>query len=165
MAALDIVQVAVILVLGVGALSFRSFFAMLVLGCLIAAGVRFAGGHWTPALQASLAGCFCLAAIRWFAAGKVVLTGIIVIAIPSLLISHFLFKASWLISAVNAAVLLVLLPPCILRSLVRFGLVKIPQPTPSSVPTYHHSAHSSRYDHFASSAPSYPRRSEVRNSR
>lgn len=157
MAASDIVQIAVLLLLGLAALSPRYFFAMLVLGCAIAGGLRFGGWHWAAALQASLAGCLCLPAFRWCASGRLLVASAVLIAVPTLLVSRFGFGVTWLLSAVNAAVLLVLLPLGILRSLVRSGLVQEPEPKLELKPEP-----SLSYSNFSSSAPSYPSRSECR---
>ncbi len=152
MTTVDIVQIAALLLLGLAALTPRSFVAMLLLGCAAAGALIYEGWHWTAALQAGLAGSLCLPALRLFAAGRLLVAGAVLVAVPALLVSHLGFGATWVRSALYAAVLLVLLPAGILRSLIRLKVLKVPAAPvrPAS------------YAHFSSSAPSYPSRSEMR---
>ena len=164
MRTIAIVQIAVLLLLGLAALAPGTFFAMLLLGGAAAGALRYWGWDWTVALQMGLAGALCLPALRIFAAGRLLAAGVVIIAVPALLISRLGLGATWTHSALYAVVLLLLLPTGVLRSLLRLGVIK-----PPSVPTVRErnfsEFNSSDFSHFKSSAPSYPSRSEVRTPR
>ena len=158
MTTVEIVQIAVLLLLGLAALAPGTFVAMLVLGGAAAGALRYWGWDWPVALQAGLAGALCLPALRIFGAGRLLAAGAVLIGLPALLISRLAFGVTWMHAALYAVVLLLLLPTGILRMLLRFGVLKPPPP-----PERHYSkSDSSDFSHFKSSAPSYPSRSEVR---
>ena len=158
MTTIAIVQIAVLLLLGLAALAPGTFVAMLLLGGAAAGALRYWGWDWTAALQAGLAGTLCLPALRIVAAGRLLAAGAVLVAIPALLVSRFGLGATWMHSALYAVVLLFLVPTGILRTLLRFGVLKPPPAPARSDNTYD----SRDFSHFKSSAPSYPSRSEVR---
>lgn len=158
MAMPDIVRIVVLVALGVAALSPGSFVMMLLLGGAVAGGLRYEGWQWAVALQAALAGAFCLPALRLLVAGRLAAATGALIGAPTLLIAHFALDVPWLLAAAYAVVLFLLVPSAILRTLARTGVLKPPAPPrPAYKPQ--------NYSNFSSSAPSYPSRSEVRTPR
>ena len=104
MTTIAIVQIAVLLLLGLAALAPGTFFAMLLLGGAAAGALRYWGWDWTVALQMGLAGALCLPALRIFAAGRLLAAGVVIIAVPALLISRLGLGATWTHSALYAVV-------------------------------------------------------------
>ncbi len=117
--------------LGLGAVGWSEWFAVLIVGGGIAALVHWLFGFtWPMALQACLAVLFVLPLfIKTLIANPRIWIGqMVVIGMPAFLVSRFALGFSIVLSSAYGLAMAMLLPLAVVRTLILFHVVDAPEP-------------------------------------
>jgi hypothetical protein len=121
-------RLGVLAALGLLALGFRPFVVLVILGGLAAAGVQagFRPG-WPQSVLIALTAALCLPLVRvWLASLQLALISALLIALPAAAVSHFGLGSAWPLAAGDGAVLALLLPAGVIRTLLKMGVIRRP---------------------------------------
>jgi hypothetical protein len=85
---------------------------------------------------AALAVAYLLPGLRILTSIRCTLVAVVVIGVPSLLISHYWCGSGWVMACADGFALTLLVPPSIINCLVWMGVIELPETTEEEVSSH-----------------------------